>query len=129
MIVASQLFSLCRAVDLALSFYNSYQPNQAPTALCTRGSNGLNLDQKNECFLQPDASLAIAEGAVYGLQECSRQLSNRRWNCPHLTGQLFKNGLQRSEWNFVRVNVSENLQVCFMPLFLRLHNLVITKLT
>lgn len=102
MIILYGKLSLYRSVDLALSFYNSNHQLQAPTDICTMTGNGLNLDQKNQCYLQPDATLAIAEGALYGLQECSKQLSNRRWNCPHQTGQHFKNGLQRSKYNLLQ---------------------------
>lgn len=105
-------FSVHRAVDFALSFYNPNNQNQAPTDICTTSGNGLNLNQKNECFLQPDAARAIAEGAYYGLQECTRQLSNRRWNCPHHTGQLFKNGLQRSKCNICERTLKCEASLC-----------------
>lgn len=94
-------YSLCRQVDFALNVYDGSSSNQiqAPSAICTNEGNGLNMNQKNECKLQPDAALAIAEGALYGLQECSRQLSNRRWNCSYENRQLFKKGLQESKLN------------------------------
>ena len=69
--------------------------------------NGLSANQKSECTLQPDAALAIAEGALYGLQECSRQLSNRRWNCSY-ANPLFNNGLQESKLRNLLVNYSYN---------------------
>ena len=90
--------SLSRQVDFALSVFESSSNNQiqAPSAICVKEGNGLSANQRSECTLQPDASLAIAEGALYGLQECSRQLSNRRWNCSY-TNPLFNNGLQESK--------------------------------
>ena len=93
---------LCRQVDFALSVYESSSSNQiqAPSAICTMEGNGLSANQRSECTLQPDAALAIAEGALYGLQECSRQLSNRRWNCSY-ANPLFNNGLQQSKPNYI----------------------------
>ena len=92
-------YLLCRQVDFALSVYDSSSSNQiqAPSAICSREGNGLSVGQKTECTLQPDAALAIAEGALYGLQECSRQLSDRRWNCSYDNRQHFMNGLQQSK--------------------------------
>ena len=88
----------CRQVDFSFSVYGSLSDKpQAPSAICSSTGNGLNTNQISECNLQPDAALAIAEGALYGLQECSRQLSIRRWNCSHQDKQLFKNGLQKSK--------------------------------
>jgi len=82
-------------VEFSLNALNS---NQDPLTDICRGENGLNLNQKDECFRQPDAALAIAEGVIDGLVQCSRQLAHRRWNCPYTSQQLFKNGLERSEW-------------------------------
>jgi len=75
---------------VAKSSYNSLPD------ICTSDSNGLSSEQKKECSLQPDAALAIAEGAFDGLAECSRQLAHRRWNCPYTSQELFKNGLKKS---------------------------------
>lgn len=89
-----------RQVDFALSAYDSLlssSQTQAPSAICTRAGNGLSADQKSECTLQPDAALAIAEGTLHGLQECSRQLSSRRWNCSYENRGIFKHGLHKSK--------------------------------
>jgi len=77
--------------------FNSLTSNQDPLTDICRGENGLNVNQKDECFRQPDAALAIAEGALDGLVQCSKQLAPRRWNCPYASRDLFKNGLERSE--------------------------------
>ncbi|XP_065900512.1 protein Wnt-4-like isoform X2 [Dysidea avara] len=81
------------SVDFAL---NALESNQSPLTDICRGDNGLNLNQKDECFRQPDAALAIAEGALDGLVQCSKQLEPRRWNCPYSSKELFKNGLERN---------------------------------